>query len=230
MLAYTTRSTSKTALNPTRCFVNINADRLDLACADNLEWGFELTIEGVRFEYRCNARELRNAFRNNNTDVMPNPRKYSFYLAWATGKIYNKISPYDRRSIFTLALHSRIECADSDVPQKKSIMSIKRGKYATASGSPTSVNPDRCFVNVNINRLAEAAQNQETWYFSFLIDEELYEYEYEANNLEEVFENAQVNIIRNTHYSIYIDWRTGNIYKTISPNDRKSVFQLRLCC
>lgn len=116
---------------------------------------------------------------------------------------------------------------------KKASESVEKsdGKSAAAeviriirSRTSTAGNPDRCWMNIPLEVFAK----QGDIHFVCRINGEEYQYHCYSEKLRKSFETSGVAVIHNSpeRYSFYLDYETGEIFKTVSANDVTPVISL----
>lgn len=83
-------SKTPTAANPTRCWMNIVVDKLN-EFDDANRWIFDCFVHNKRYVYSISVKELKASLTD--SMIMNNePRRYSFYINYANGILYEKVS------------------------------------------------------------------------------------------------------------------------------------------
>lgn len=102
-------SASPTLMNPDRCWLNIATWKLDQLSESGSNdevkhYLFDTMINGIRRTYHAPVQKIKDAFEKHDTDIIANGKytRYSFYLDYRTGEIYNKVSENDTNPILTL--------------------------------------------------------------------------------------------------------------------------------
>lgn len=92
------------------------------------------------------------------------------------------------------------------------------------SGTAASGNPDRCWMNIPLETFNRVG------YIDFIcyIDGVNYKYRCDSASLQRAFASGGVKVIQNspTRYSFYLDYETGEIFKSVSANDTVPVITL----
>ncbi len=92
------------------------------------------------------------------------------------------------------------------------------------SGTATTGNPDRCWMNIPLETFNRVG------YIDFIcyIDCVNYKYRCDSASLQRAFASGGVKVIQNspTRYSFYLDYETGEIFKSVSANDTTPVITL----
>ncbi len=102
-------------------------------------------------------------------------------------------------------------------------------QYVVHSRIPTSVNKNRCWMNIGVAKLQKAATEGKPYHFQFNIGEENHLFSASAKELQEKFDEYGVSVIssgENRKYSFYVDYRSGEIFATVSEDNRDIVFTL----
>lgn len=106
-------SESESSQNSDRCWLNIPLRKLDAASADGKKYLFDCKIRGARYVFAADASGLKDAFlREPKTSIIHDGKytRYSFFLDYKTGKIYNKVSSSDHNAIYKLEPVSSMLC------------------------------------------------------------------------------------------------------------------------
>ena len=108
----------------------------------------------------------------------------------------------------------------------------KKYQYAVRSKTPTSINDQRCWMNIGIAKLERAAKSGNKYWFVCMIDGHTYVYSAPAAELQEAFKEYDVVLMgmnqRYPKYSFYLDYETGEIFTVVSCNVHDAVYQLEL--
>lgn len=118
-------SESESSQNSDRCWLNIPLWKLDAASADGKKYLFDCKIRGARYVFYTDASGLKAAFlREPKASIIHDGKytRYSFYLDYKTGKIYNKVSSSDNNAI------CKLEPVSSNSDFKKWKTALKTGK------------------------------------------------------------------------------------------------------
>lgn len=152
-----------------------------------------------------------------NIYVTENKRNNGYSAAWfeVVGRLFGVA--YNVQALDEKIMDPQTE----QIPQDDSQKIIRIVRSATA----TSGNPDRCWLNIPLDAI-----NQEG-YIDFLcyIDGVNYKYRCDSASLRRAFESGGVRLIRNspTRYSFYLDYETGEVFKSVSVNDTTPVITLK---
>lgn len=93
------------------------------------------------------------------------------------------------------------------------------------SNTACTQNPTRCWMNISIEKLEFFSDSDYT--FECRINDEVYRYSCPVTRLRSGFDTHGVDIIKNPdRYSFYLDYRTGNVYSSVSANDKVVVVTL----
>lgn len=99
--------------------------------------------------------------------------------------------------------------------------------YIVESESKCEANPRRCWMNIGVNKLEEAAREKQKYYFSFRIDGEEILYSCPSEELLLAFKSKSVRIMESyAKYSFYTDYANGLIFGSVSANDVTPVMRL----
>ena len=103
-------------------------------------------------------------------------------------------------------------------------------KYAVRSKTATSMNDERCWINIGTAKLENAVKDGEKYWFVCDIDGHTYVYSAPATELYEAFKKCHVAIMGieqdRPRYSFYLDYKTGEIFTGVSCNMHDAVYQL----
>lgn len=180
----------------------------------------------VVYQFVANGNERRNdqvssllrsyAVEVVNIYVTENKRNKGYSDAWF--EIIGRLFGVARNVV---ALDERIiEPQTEQIPLESSLEIIR----TVRSGTATSGNPERCWMNIPLETF-----NREG-YIDFIchIDGVNYKYRCDSASLQRSFDSCGVKVIRNspTRYSFYLDYETGEIFKTVSANDVTPVISL----
>ncbi len=103
-------------------------------------------------------------------------------------------------------------------------------KYAIRSKTATSMNDERCWMNIGTAMLENAVKDGEKYWFVCDIDGHTYVYSAPATELYEAFKKCLVAIMGieqdRPRYSFYLDYKTGEIFTDVSCNMHDAVYQL----
>ncbi len=105
----------------------------------------------------------------------------------------------------------------------------KSTQYAVRSKTPTYMNKRRCWVNIGVEKLQKAATEGKPYLFQFIIGEEKYLYSAPAEELQEKFDKYGISVMTyggSGKYSFYVDYRSGEIFATVSDNNQDVVIAL----
>lgn len=102
----------------------------------------------------------------------------------------------------------------------------RKGKYTVSSKSPTDNNPARCWHNISIEKLSNAARATADYFFCYDINGQKFTYKYPAEDLEQIFKAKGVRIIRDVAWDFYGDYATGCLFRTVMATDRDVVVKL----
>lgn len=97
------RSNTACSQNPTRCWMNISIDKLELF--SDSDYTFECRINDEVYRYSCPVTNLRSVFDTHGVDIIKNPDRYSFYLDYRTGNVYSSVSANDKDVVVALERH-----------------------------------------------------------------------------------------------------------------------------
>ena len=103
-------SETPTSQNPKRCWLNISCKKLKKF--EDRNYLFDCRINMQRFVYFAPVRELLGAFTSAETPIIEDGdyTRYSFYLEYESGKLFNKIGTGDDVPVFILnRVHSDTE-------------------------------------------------------------------------------------------------------------------------
>lgn len=91
---YIVKSKTPCDNNPSRCWMNIRAGKLQQRANEKKLYGFRCYVEGVNYEYVYPAEALLLLFEIKKVEIMPYQEegKYTFYIEYATGKLYRTVS------------------------------------------------------------------------------------------------------------------------------------------
>ena len=103
-------------------------------------------------------------------------------------------------------------------------------KYAIRSKTATSMNDERCWMNIGTAKLENAVKDGEKYWFVCDIDGHTYVYSAPATELYEAFKKFHVAIMGieqdRPRYSFYLDYKTGKILTAASCDMNDVVYQL----
>ncbi len=102
-------------------------------------------------------------------------------------------------------------------------------KYAVRSMTTCSMNKKRCWMNIGIEKLQKAASENRSYLFQFIIGNEQYLFSAPASELKTRFDEYGVPVMMRDEYakySFYVDYRSGEIFDTVSENNQDVVFKL----
>lgn len=160
--------------------------------------------------------QIHSLLRSYSVDVEKIYVHHGFEVAWfeVVGRLFAAVNNVRR-----LDEEANIKSAEQNVVTQ--VAGIIR---TVCSKSATSGNPERCWMNIPLDAFSE----QGNIAFICTIEGERYEYKCSSRKLKSAFESAEVKIMRNepVRYSFYLDYKTGEIFKTISPNDQQPVILL----
>lgn len=88
------------------------------------------------------------------------------------------------------------------------------------------MNSDRCWMNIQIDDLMQAAKYKEKFYFVFEVPDNYRVFSVSAELLMEKLQEYRVGIMENK-YSIYVDYRKGEIFARATRKDRQVVVTLQ---
>ncbi len=241
---YAVRSKTPTSINDQRCWMNIGIAKLERAAKDGEKYWFVCVIDGHPYVYSAPAAELQEAFEEYDVAIMGMNQgylKYSFYLDYGTGKIFATVSC----SIHDVVYQLELEDADPDKVGGEDVgpepgftdstsidkYTIKTShKYSVRSKVATSMNDERCWMNIGTAKLENAVKDGEKYWFICDIDGHTYVYSVPAAELQEAFEEYGVVVMRNKNgepkYSFYLDYDRGCIFARASRNDRDVIIEL----
>ena len=103
-------------------------------------------------------------------------------------------------------------------------------EYTTISKTTVRGRSDLCWVDIDVNKLKDAAEKNETFFFECIINGICYKYHRKANFLLKYFREKNVKIKHNEHngaYSFYLGYESGKIYRTTSKKDVTAVCSLK---
>lgn len=187
----------------------------------------EVRRKVVVYLFVANGEEKRNEqiaslLRSYNVEVIKvrvteNKNSSGYSAAWfeIIGRLFgavHKIEAIDEKAMDT----PRVEQASTE--SSPEIIRIVRSE-TVASG-----NPDRCWMNIPLKVFNRKG------YIDFLcyIDGVNYRHRCDSSILRRAFDSCGVKVIHNspTRYSFYLDYETGEIFKTVSSNDTTPVITL----
>lgn len=99
-------------------------------------------------------------------------------------------------------------------------------KYITKPKTPTKRRSERCWVNIAIDKLGEAAEEKAKFWFECSIENVKYVYYLEAKNLLEFFRQGNVKT-KGNYFDFYLDFTTGKIYRTNNLSDWSPICLLK---
>ena len=112
----------------------------------------------------------------------------------------------------------------------KNHMMTKKYQYAVRSKTATSTNDKRCWMNIGTAKLERAAKSGDKYWFVCDIDGHTYVHSAPAAELQEAFEEYNVALMGikqdQPRYSFYLDYKTGEIFASVSRNMHDAVYQL----
>ncbi len=91
----TSQTTRAKQERPDLCWMNIIINKLDRCSAEGENFYFECKIDRKVYQYFINGKELKEAFARNDIEILQRGKKtvrYSFYLKYAKGEIYDRVS------------------------------------------------------------------------------------------------------------------------------------------
>lgn len=96
--------------------------------------------------------------------------------------------------------------------------------YRVETHTASAYNPERCWVNIGIEKLKRAAEENRDYVFLCRIEEDEYCYQVPARELQGALEGKQVPIIykRTPRYSFYIEYKSGILYSKLAGRERIS--------
>ena len=112
------------------------------------------------------------------------------------------------------------------IPHNTSNSSIMHHKSPYIVRCKKAQRKERCWHNVNIAKLNEAASRNSYYTFLYTIDDKSFKYDYPAGKLMEIFKHKEVRIKDNDKWDFYGDYKTGKLYKNL--NDASSAFIVQL--
>ena len=237
---YAVRSKTPTSTNDKRCWMNIGTAKLERAAKSGDKYWFVCMIDGRTYVYSAPAAELQEAFEECDVALMGMSQgypKYSFYLDYKTGKILATVSCSIHDVVYQLEPEdvNPAEVGGEDVgpePGCTDSTSIHKTphKYAVLSKTATSMNDERCWMNIGTAKLENAVKDGEKYWFICDIDGHTYVYSAPAAELQEAFEKYNVAIMGNKKgepkHSFYLDYDRGCIFARVSQNDRDVIIEL----
>lgn len=135
----------------------------------------------------------------------------------------------DCSSPVTVGKHKRSRSTDLNIPAKSNVVLpvVGRKEYLVKSTTPTLQNPLRCWMNIRLEKLEKAVAEESAYFFSCRIEDEQFNYYCPSVELRKAFIERAVSVMKTPNrYSFYLDYRTGEIFSTISPNASSSVITL----
>lgn len=115
--------------NPDRCWMNIALWKLDVLSADGQAcYIFDTLIDGERRAYFAPVCEIQRAFETSGTDIIEDGKnsRYSFYLDYRTGYVYNKVSPNEKHP------HSETEASGVRRRIPQDVQKVPQAEISTA--------------------------------------------------------------------------------------------------
>ncbi len=108
----------------------------------------------------------------------------------------------------------------------------KKYQYVVCSKTASSMNNERCWMNIGKSKLKKAAESKEKYWFVCSIEGNTCVYSAVATELKDAFEEYNVVIMGNkqkqTKYSFYLDYGTGEVFAKVSRNDKDVVIKLKV--
>ena len=220
--------------------MNIGIAKLERAAKSGDKYWFVCMIDGRTYVYSAPAAELQEAFEKCCVAIMgirQDQPRYSFYLDYKTGKIFATVSCSMHDVVYQLEPEdvASDEVGGEDVgpePRFTDSISIDKTphKYAVLSKVATSMNDERCWMNIGTAKLENAVKDGEKYWFVCDFDGHTYVYSAPAIELQEAFEKCHVAIMGieqdRPRYSFYLDYKTGKILATVSCSIHDVVYQL----
>lgn len=102
--------------------------------------------------------------------------------------------------------------------------------YTVKSAKACKANPQRCWMNIGVEKLQAAAASHQPYRFIFTIGGKRYEYSCAADDLLHTFQDQGVSIIPTNipRYSFYADYANGALFHTPSPRVHEPLISLKL--
>ena len=237
---YAVRSKTATPTNDKRCWMNIGTAKLERAAKSGDKYWFVCVIDGHPYVHSAPAAELQEAFEECDVALMgikQDQPRYSFYLDYKTGEIFAVVSRNMHDAVYQLEPEdvNPDEVGGEDVSPELGCTestSIDKTphKYAVLSKTATSMNDERCWMNIGTAKLERAAKSGDKYWFVCMIDGHTYVYSAPAAELQEAFEKCHVAIMGieqdRPRYSFYLDYKTGKILTAASCDMNDVVYQL----
>lgn len=103
-------------------------------------------------------------------------------------------------------------------------------KYVVCSKTASSMNSERCWVNIRICKLGKAVKEGADYWFVFNIGRKNFVYSINACELKKKLENSDVPLLgkneNNERFSFYVEYAEGKLYATVSANDEDVLIKL----
>lgn len=102
--------------------------------------------------------------------------------------------------------------------------------FETISVRTAKQNDGRCWKNIFVATVKQAADMNEKFWFHFLIDGQETLFSVSARKLRETFKKAGIHLMgegKGLRYTFYIDYKTGSIYTSVSKKDLTPVLTLK---
>ncbi len=101
--------------------------------------------------------------------------------------------------------------------------------YTVRSSTPCAINPSRCWMNIGVKKLAEAAQKKAKFRFICDMPDCSSIFSIKAKELQTALKGSVAIIGRDTSqekFSFYLDYQEGMIYATVTQRDRTVLCRL----
>ncbi len=103
-------------------------------------------------------------------------------------------------------------------------------RYAVYAAKPCVANEERCWMNIRTKKLSEAARNNARYWFVCAINGDRRVFSAPAAELEKAFHEHAINVIdrgaASEKYSLYTDYKRGEIFSAVTQRDTQMVFSL----
>ncbi len=148
--------------------------------------------------------------------VTENKRSHGYSAAWfeVVGRLFgvaHNVGALDEKATVSQAVQTSREGSPEVI-------------RTVRSGTATSGNPARCWMNIPLEAFNRVG------YIDFIcyIDGVNYKYRCDSASLQRAFASGGVKVIQNSpiRYSFYFDYETGEIFKSVSANDTTPVITL----